>query len=327
MRRPYFFELFTVAALAAFVVSARATLPLLGAPPLAIFLTLLVSITAQAVIGIGLRAIVSLARRDHAYLGILRSAGWWMDTLRLILGATLVIFTYGWIKLVTPVLHPALFDQALWDFDQKLCFGVAPTVFVLGLFGDGTFLRVIDWLYANIFFASTVVAFAFFLSHPSRRIRVAFANGYAVLWVAGAWLYFLVPSLGPAYRFPEIWLEHAQSLRVTQTFQALLMRNYQNVLRAAHGETAGPIVIAFGIGAFPSLHVAFQTYVFLWMRRLWTSGEVLFGLFAVAIFLGSMITGWHYLVDGIAGFALALGCYAISARAAKLRRWLELRRA
>ena len=46
-----------------------------------------------------------------------------------------LIFTYGWIKLVVPVVHPALYDQALWDFDQKLCFGISPTVFVLGLFG------------------------------------------------------------------------------------------------------------------------------------------------------------------------------------------------
>lgn len=325
MRRPYFFELFVVASLAAFAVSAHATLPFLG-PPLKILGALLLSMTVQAAAGVAIRAVIALVRRERAYLHIIRSAGWLADTLRLIVGAALVIFTYGWIKLVVPVVHPALFDQALWDLDQKLGFGLSPTVLLLGLFGDGTFLRVIDWLYANIFFASTIIASAFFFSHPSRRIRIAFANGYAVLWIAGAWLYLLIPSLGPAYRFPEIWMEHAKSLRVTQTFQALLMRNYQNVLRAVRGEPSGPIVIAFGIGAFPSLHVAFQTYVFLWMRRLWTSGEVLFALFAVAIFLGSMITGWHYLIDGIAGFALALACFMISARAAKLSRWLELRR-
>ena len=74
-----------------------------------------------------------------------------------------------------------------------------------------------------------------------------------------------------------------------------------------------------GIAAFPSLHVGFQTYVFLWMRRLWTSGEVLFGIFVVVIFLGSMITGWHYFIDGVAGAALALGCYVLFDRLERRR--------
>jgi membrane-associated phospholipid phosphatase len=119
---------------------------------------------------------------------------------------------------------------------------------------------------------------------------------------------------------------HRDTLRITQTFQALLMRNYQNVIRAASGQPAGEIRIAFGIGAFPSLHVAFQMYVFLWMRRLWTAGEVLFGIFVLVIFLGSMITGWHFMIDALAGLMLGWGCYAVFARRSRLTRWLELRR-
>ena len=81
----------------------------------------------------------------------------------------------------------------------------------------------------------------------------------------------------------------------------------------------GGTSIVLGIGAFPSLHVAAQMYVFLWMRRLWTSGEVLFGIFVVVIFLGSMITGWHYFIDGVAGVALALGCYVLFDRLERRR--------
>ncbi|MGZ5440453.1 MAG: phosphatase PAP2 family protein [Thermoanaerobaculia bacterium] len=325
MKRPYFFEIFVVVNLAVVVWFAHESLPLLGSP-LEIIGGLVLSMAVQATLGVAVRSVVALVRRDRAYFRIIRSARWLVDTARLLVAAALVVFTYGWIKLVVPIYHPTLFDQVLWDLDQVLGFGVAPTVFFLDLLGSRAFLRTIDWLYANIFLASTVVASAYFLSEPSRRIRVAFANGYAALWITGAWLYLAVPSLGPAYAFKDIWMVHGDTLRITQTFQALLMRNYHNVLRAATGQPAGDITIVFGIGAFPSLHVAFQTYVFLWMRRLWTSGEVLFGIFAVAIFLGSMITGWHYLIDGIAGVALALVCYKASAGAARIRRWLELRR-
>lgn len=323
--RPFFFEIFVGVNLAVVVFFGLRSLPIVG-DPIQIVGGLLLSMLVQTLLGVAVRSVVALVRRERGYFRILATRRWLADTVRLICGSALVIFVYGWIKLVVPLYHPTLFDQALWDLDQTLFFGISPTVFFLDLFGQPALLRMVDWSYANIFLASTLMAGAYFLSAPSRRIRIAFANGYAVLWITGAWLYLLVPSLGPAYRFPEIWMVHGEALRVTQMFQALLMRNYQNVIRAASGVPTGTIRIVFGIGAFPSLHVGFQTYVFLWMRRLWTAGEVVFGVFVLMIFLGSMITGWHYLVDGLAGLVLGWGCFAIFSRRAHLRRWLELRR-
>ena len=158
------------------------------------------------------------------------------------------------------------------------------------------------------------------------RVRLAFAAGNMFMWLAGAWLYLLIPSLGPAYRFPEIWFAHTENLGRTQFLQAMLMKNYQNLLRIWSGEPAGPVRVLFGIGAFPSLHVAFQTLVFLWMRRLWMSGQLLFGIFLVLIFLGSIVTGWHYLLDSIAGLVLAGIAFAGSMRLFRMKRWLRLRR-
>lgn len=326
VKRPYFFEILVLVNVAVLLLLVHLERIPAFASPQRTIASLLVTVAGEAALGVLIRALVAVVRRERGYFRVLRSRRWLLDSLRIVIGAALVIYVYGWIKLFVPVLHPALFDQALWDLDQLLFFGIAPTILALDLFGHPLVLRAVDWSYANIFAASIVIGAAYFLSDPSRRIRVAFANGYALLWIGGAWLYVLVPSLGPAYRFPEVWMAHADTLRITQSFQALLMRNYQNVIRAWHGQPHGPISIVFGIGAFPSLHVAFQTYVFLWMRRLWTSGEVLFGMFVVAIFLGSMITGWHYFVDGAAGILLALACYLPFARRARLRRWLELRR-
>lgn len=326
MKRPYFFELVVVANLIVLGLGVKLGFIPMMAFPERIILKVIVSVAAQAALGVAVRAVVALVRRERAYFRIIRSRRWLLDTVRIVVGSSVIIYVYGWIKLVVPIVHPTLFDEALWNLDQLLCFGIAPALFVLDLFGHPAVLRAVDWSYANIFAASIIVGGAYFLSDPSRRIRIAFANGYALLWLSGAWLYMLVPSLGPAYRFPDIWMPHGESLRTTQRFQALLMRNYQNVLRAWYGQAHGSVSIMFGIGAFPSLHVAFQTYVFLWMRRLWTSGEVLFGIFVVVILLGSMITGWHYLIDGIAGLLLGFVCYRIFARRANLHRFLALRR-
>jgi hypothetical protein len=270
----------------------------------------------DAALGVAVRALLAWRRGQlRAYLRVLRSAQWLMDTLRLALGSGLFVAAYGWIKLAIPLLHARLFDQELWNLDAALLGGHSPNEFVLALFSAPAMLRVVDWSYANIFYASLVIASAYFGSSPSRRLRVTFMNSNVLLWLAGAWLYVAVPSLGPAYRFPEVWVPLAAMLENTQTLQRLLMHNYQGVLSFARGANP-PVQILFGIAAFPSLHVGFQMLAFLWMRRVWRGGEVIFGLFVVAILIGSLVTGWHYLIDGIAGIALAWLCYCAAIRIA-----------
>jgi hypothetical protein len=39
-----------------------------------------------------------------------------------------------------------------------------------------------------------------------------------------------------------------------------------------------------------------------------------------------MITGWHYLIDGLAGIAMAVVCFTLFWRRGGLKRFLELRR-
>ena len=309
VKRPYFFEVFACANLAVILFIARESLPIIGSP-LAHLAALSAGIGTQAVAGILVRVAIALVRRDRTYLRVIRGGAWITDTLRLIFFGAMVIVAYGSLKLVVPIHHPRLFDPELWELDRALFFGIAPTTFFLDVFGAPWFLRLIDWTYANIFFASAFIAYAWVLSHPRRRLRIAFANGNALLWITGAWLYLLVPSLGPAYRFPDVWFAYGEMLRNTQGLQAILMRNYQNVIRAANGvPITEPIRIVFGIGAFPSLHVASQMYVFLCARRVWRTGQVLFGIFVLLIFLGSMITGWHYLIDSLAGLVMAYLSY------------------
>ena len=322
MRRLHFFEIFPIVNLVAIALIARNTLTI---SPAAMLIAFTAGLLPYALAGVFVRVAIAAIRRDHAYFYIVRNRAWIGETLRLVVFTAVMIFTYGWIKLAVPLLHPRLFDQQLWDLDRALFFGLSPNIFFLDLFRAQAVLRVVDWTYANVFFVSIVVALGYFFSHPSSRVRVAFANGNAAMWLSGAWLYVLVPSLGPAFRFPDLWFPYEAVLHHTQMLQTLLMRNYQDVLRAIAGrEPAETIRIVFGIAAFPSLHVAFQTYVFFWMRRLWTSGEVLFGLFAATILLGSIITGWHYLIDGLAGIVLAWACYAVTSRASRMKRWFQL---
>ena len=104
------------------------------------------------------------------------------------------------------------------------------------------------------------VAFAFFLSSPSRRLRYAFMTSNVFLWMAGAWLYLVIPSLGPAYRFPEVWLPYSPWFTLSHHFQVILFINYMSVVKLARGANL-PVIVTFGVAAFPSLHVGFQMTV------------------------------------------------------------------
>ncbi|HEY2321692.1 MAG TPA: phosphatase PAP2 family protein [Thermoanaerobaculia bacterium] len=264
-------------------------------------------------LGIFLRFVIASFRgHGRRYLQIISNPRWWTDTIRLLVAMIFLAETYGWIKLLVPVLHPVLYDAALYRLDQAIFFGMSPPIFFLQLFSNSGFLRFIDQAYPNFFIAGMLFALAFFFSMPRRRVRITFLTSSTIMWLAGAWLYMLIPSLGPAFRFPDIWFPYVKGLPRTQWSQSMLMRNYHAVIRLAHGGPPEKLNLSYGVAAFPSLHVATQTQIAIWMRKWWRPGAIYFTLAAFIVFIGSMITGWHYLIDGIAGAALAFGSYAAS---------------
>lgn len=264
-------------------------------------------------IGIAIRFFVAWRRRHgRRYLRIITSPRWLIDTFRLLCAMVFLAQTYGWIKLLVPALHPVLYDEQLYRLDQLLFFGMSPTVFFLQLFSNPKFLHFIDQSYADFFIYGMMFALGFFFSMPRRRVRITFMTSSVLIWLVGAWLYMLIPSLGPAYRFPDIWFPYVKGLPRTQWSQSMLMQNYRAVILLAHGIGPQKIFLSLGIAAFPSLHVATQTQIAIWMRKWWRPGTILFTLAAFFVFIGSMITGWHYLIDGLAGMALSFASYAAS---------------
>jgi hypothetical protein len=219
-----------------------------------------------------------------------------------------------------PLVNRASFDQILWNADRWLMLGLSPSVFLLALFSDPRLLRAIDWSYAQLYYPVLLAFLAFFLSLRSNRLRFAIASGFVGLWLGGAWLYLAFPSLGPCYVMSAVWDRSRELLATSHLTQIQLMENYVNVLRLPEGAAVN-IKPSLGIAAFPSLHVASQLYAALWVRRLSPMfGFVLF-LTVGVIFVGSIVTGWHYLIDSLAGLVMAWGAYRLSASAWGLAGW------
>jgi len=269
--------------------------------------------------GAGLRALLVAGRagpaRARLYLRRIVSRSALVDLFRLAAVVAMASYGYSWLKVFLPRLHPVLFDPLLAALDQKLHLGVNPVRFAVEIFPFPALWRVLDVYYAG-FVATMLFAIGWFGSALSQRERTRFAAGFAVLWIAAAWWYVATPALGPCYSFPGDVAAARPYLPLQANTQRLLLEQYRAVTGAAGPGRAVTLNAAFGIAAMPSLHVAAQAFVAFFARRRQPRLALVFGLLTALTFFGSLVTGWHYAVDGYAGVLLAWLAYRAGLRSA-----------
>jgi hypothetical protein len=277
-------------------------------------ITALPAFVLACLAGIAIRYLIERGSRKTHYRAALRQPVWWVELVRLLATATIAMHGYIFLKLFVPLIHAGVFDEQLARIDQALLGGLNPNALLLNLFSTPAFISFIDWSYAWIFAGTFVVAWGYFLSSPDRETRFRFAWGSALMWVTASWLYLAVPSFGPIYLFEEIWKEAGVELPKSSLLQMLVMKNYGMVLQLRAGVVDPGLKAFMGIAAFPSMHVGLHFFVFLWTRGTNRAARFVFGLFVLLIALGSVITGWHYLIDSLGGVLVAWGAYVVSLR-------------
>lgn len=238
----------------------------------------------------------------------------------IVLTMTLLTIAYSWPKLMVQVLNPRLWDLQLARFDRILCFGLDPNEFLLTVFeGSPGFVSYLLDRYYGLFVFSQSIGTAWFLCDPRARFRSAFGAGVISLWMIGTWWYVAMPALGPAYFFEDLpqrlWAVFPAAAQV----QTVLYTNYMAVKGLAGGEPT-LIVPHLGIAAMPSLHVAVHLFLYLWavFARSWL--RPVFLAMTILTFVGSVATGWHYVVDGLAGAIVAAVAFCLAVMTAKLLR-------
>ena len=281
--------------------------------------SMLVVATGLLAAGAGVRALgLALggnAVRARLYLGRMARRATLLDLARFVVALTLVSWSYSWLKVFVPHLNGWITDPLLSVLDFRVHFGINPNRFLIELFPSTAFWRVLDVYYAQ-FLLTTGVAFAWFGSALSRRDRARFAAGFALLWIVGAWLYVAAPSLGPCYVFPDEYAAVRPEMPLQTQTQRLLLVQYDAVTKGSAALRTTGLNAAFGIGAMPSLHVAGQAFVAFFAGRRSPRLAFLFGLLTALTFAGSLISGWHYAVDGYAGILLAWGAARLGERMA-----------
>ena len=313
LARPRLYEILLLAdvAVVAFLLRTRARM---NVDPLRTLLDMRQSVTVLGVVllaGILVRALVAARRgprrafvRARAFLRPRAAA----DLVRLLTVLVLVSWAYSWLKVALPLLRPdVLFDPGLFRIETALHFGVNPGRLLQGLFPYPSLWRALDGFY-GAFLWTVMAAVAWFGAALTLRERARFAAGFTFLWVFGAWFYVAVPSLGPCFVLKDDYTEVRAAMPSQSATMDLLFAHYGRI-RALHRHPEGADISPYlGVAAMPSLHVGAQAFFMFFARR---RSKTLFAVFAVLTaitFFTSVVSGWHYAIDGYAAVLLAWLC-------------------
>ncbi len=219
--------------------------------------------------------------------------------------------THFLLKSFVFVLNPRTWDPQLAVWDQRLHLGFSPSAFFTTLFRAPLFLHLLDLIYSGLYYFIVIGYAGALLGLLPQRLRLAFGAAFTLTWVTGSVLYVAIPSWGPVYVFSNEFVETLRYMPMTVAVQRVLYEEVSSLVR--HPEALR--YVQFGsVAAFPSLHAAVVALYAVASRRVsrrWFHANL---LLVAAIVLGSVVTGYHYLIDAWAGIALALGLWWACAR-------------
>lgn len=196
----------------------------------------------------------------------------------------LFLFSVTLSKSMIPAVVPfwaddmfAAMDRAMLLNPEWLARLLAPWMTALGLFYGlwhaahlGGILWVLHW-------------------HDDRKARHILS--FMLTWSIGMALAYVFSSMGPI--FTGLYDPSAAPPSV-QKAAGFLLANHR-------GEEG---IIGGGISAFPSMHVAIAAWLAIVLKdRGWPKLGM---AYLAAVFACSIILGWHYAADGIAGVAIAI---------------------
>ena len=234
---------------------------------------------------------------------------------------------YRNVKSYVPLARPELVDGDLMEMERGW-FGNDPAALLHSLLGTGVSAHVLSFVYLLFLTFVPLSVAAALVWRTDMAGGLWWLTVMSINWVLGAASYFVLPSMGPAFVAPELFAELPRT-GVT-ALQEVLLEHRQEFL--------GSPVASGGlqsIAAFASLHVsivlsgAIVAHLLRAPRALRIGLWVFFALTVVA----TIYFGWHYIVDDIAGVAIALIAVGVGARLTGWRivsdggRGLELSRA
>jgi hypothetical protein len=215
---------------------------------------------------------------------------------------------YRNVKSYVPLARPELVDGDLMEMERGW-FGDSPAAVLHDLLGTGITAHVLSSVYLLFLTFVPLSVAAALVWRTDMAGGLWWLSVMSLNWVLGAASYFVLPSLGPAFVAPELFAELPRT-GVT-ALQEVLLEHRQEFL--------GSPVASGGlqsIAAFASLHVSIVLSGAIVAQLLGAPRILRIGLwiFFVLTTLATIYFGWHYIVDDLAGVAIALVAVTVGAR-------------
>lgn len=214
------------------------------------------------------------------------------DIMVVFLFAAAQLTVLAWLKAAMPYSVGFRADHLLANADAIL-FGRDPWQLLTWIPGGWIDRLYLTWIICTLGLLAVIAML------PPSPLRDRSVKSYFLIVASCALGQYALPSAGPIF-YARLGLGDRFTDLPAQPWVAAAA-DYLWSAYQAQGSLVG-----IGISAFPSLHVAGATWIALTLaatdRRLAVVGLV----YASAIAVGSVLLGWHYALDGIAGIAIAL---------------------
>jgi len=220
----------------------------------------------------------------------------------------LLMGAFGTLKQMLPLVNPFGWDNVFAKVGPLLFDGLHAWQITHYFFGSPVATLILDRIYTGwiLILFLAVVGMALFAAPRLRaRFFLSFGAGWLLLGVVVA--YFL-SSAGPCYAArvgspsaADFSILMARLRAIDAAGYHLAALQWQDVLWKA--ESSHHYGFALGISAMPSMHNAISFLYVLAAARSRRAIRITAWLFAVTILIASVHLGWHYLVDGLIGWA------------------------
>ena len=171
--------------------------------------------------------------------------------------------------------------------------------------------HALDYVYV-FFFAYMLICLAGLLLRGDRKKLRQYCIASLLCYLLGAPLYFVIPTMGPAFFDAHAFQFVQEQGLISGAIQAELRHNMASLL-------AGNLHVlpTFGfVAAIPSLHVTHTVIIGHFSKTTRTSYVVALA-FTFLTAISTLVLGWHYWIDVLAGALLAWPCLSISLAAAR----------
>ncbi len=247
---------------------------------------------------------VSLALSWQHYASRYLRLRFLVHDLRLVHAVAVCFLVFIQLKHFVPSVNSALFDEQLAVIDRFFCGERLCGELLLQTIGaDAAPLMSSSYTF---FFPYMGLLLMVMVLQRDAEVARCFCAGFVVVWLAGIFLVYLVPSWGPCYFFSPAF----SSLTGTEVAE---LRDGLWQMKVFLDRFPQSPRGAFMISGFPSLHLAVPVLGSLFLQRIHWSCALLSWLFAAVTFLTTLYFGWHYLLDDLGAVLLGYAAYYYAA--------------